>query len=151
MDLANAVSISFLATGIGPSILYLRTGDIWWIQLVMALFIANAIVATIKEAVGSTRWTARPVGAYGCDAFCMNGPVGGRPGFPSGHMTTVTMFVTAMWFRYQDERILWIGVPWIVAMAWARWFKRCHNLAQIAGGVATGFVFALAYTQLISA
>jgi hypothetical protein len=152
MEIANGISVSFLATGAGPAVAYMWTGDVWWVQLVVALFVANAVVAAIKEIVGAgCEWTARPAGAYGCDAFCWNGPVGGRPGFPSGHMTTATMFVAALWFRYRDSRILWIGVPWIVAMAWARWFKRCHNVAQIAGSIVTGLVGAVAYTQLISA
>jgi membrane-associated phospholipid phosphatase len=151
MELANGVSMSFLGTGIVPTAIYLWTGDVWWIKLVVALFVANAVVAILKEVIGASGLFARPAGAYACDAFCRNGPVAGRPGFPSGHMTTVTMFVAALWFRYQDERILWIGVPWVFAMAWARWFKRCHNVAQIAGGVATGLAGAWVYFQLISA
>jgi membrane-associated phospholipid phosphatase len=145
MELANAVSMSFLATGVGPTVIYLWNGDIWWIKLVAALFVANAFVAAIKEVVGAAGWTARPSGAYGCDAFCWNGPVGGRPGFPSGHMTTATMFVAALWLHFKDERILWIGVPWIATMGWARWFKRCHNIAQITGGIVAGLLSALAF------
>jgi hypothetical protein len=64
-------------------------------------------------------------------------------------MTTVTMFVAILWLRFGDERILWVGIPWILAMAWARWAKRCHNLIQIAGGVATGVLGAIAFDRLL--
>jgi membrane-associated phospholipid phosphatase len=149
MELANGISMSFLAVGVGPAVMFLWTGKTWWLTLIAALFVVNAFVAALKEVFGSVGWFGRPAGAYGCDAFCLNGPVGGRPGFPSGHMTTVTMFVASLWFRFGDKRILWVGVPWIVAMAWARWFKRCHNLEQIAGGIVVGLVGSVAYTQLV--
>jgi membrane-associated phospholipid phosphatase len=150
---ADIVSMSFMGTGVIPVGAYIWTGDAWWLQLVGALFVANLVVAGLKEVVGAhaltLQWTARPAGAWGCDAFCMNGSVAGRPGFPSGHMTTVTMFVAILWLRFGDERILWVGIPWILAMAWARWAKRCHNLIQIAGGVATGVLGAIAFDRLL--
>jgi hypothetical protein len=145
MYMADSISIS---AGIVPFLWSLWFRDVW---LLGALFLANVAVAGIKELVGSHGWTARPAGAWGCDAFCVAGGSGGRPGFPSGHMTTVSMFVAVLWFRFGDMRILWVGVPWIFAMAWARWVKLCHNLPQIAGGVVMGVVSAYIYTQLISA
>ena len=146
---ADLVSMSFMATGVVPVGVYLWTDDIWWLKLVGALFVTNLVVAGLKEVVGAHDWTARPAGAWGCDAFCMNGSVAGRPGFPSGHMATVTMFVATLWLRFGDERILWVGFPWIAAMAWARWAKRCHNLPQIAGGIVTGVLGAIAFDRLL--
>lgn len=141
--LANTISISFLSAVTIPTYLYVRTGDTWFLWFMAAIFGVNIGTAGIKELTGSLGGVfARPAGAAGCDAFCMMGPVGGRPGFPSGHMTTASMLVAGLWFRLHAPIVLWIGVPWLFAMAWARWFKRCHNLVQIAAGTLVGFAAA---------
>ncbi len=108
------------------------------------LLVANVAVAVSKIIFGAAGWRARPAGAAGCDLFCMGGPVGGQPGFPSGHMTTVTFWVVATWLRSHDRHILWFGVPWIAAMAWARAVKNCHNWQQIVGGILFGGVVGFA-------
>jgi membrane-associated phospholipid phosphatase len=115
--------------------------------MVVALLLANVGVAGLKELVGS--WSPRPAGARACDAFCMNGPVGGRPGFPSGHVMTATMFVALLWSRTRSTWTLWIGVPWILAMAWSRWAKQCHTPVQMIGGVFFGLAGAAVYAQVM--
>jgi hypothetical protein len=49
--------------------------------------------------------------------------------------------VAALWWHTQSPIVLWIGVPWITAMAWARHAKRCHNWQQIVAGICTGLLF----------
>lgn len=149
MALANAVSLSFLAAFGVPAYIYVRTGDVWFIWLISAILGTNLLVAGIKELTGGIAPIfRRPSGATGCDAFCMMGPVGGKPGFPSGHMTTATMLVAALWFRLRAPIVLWIGIPWIGAMAWARWVKQCHNMVQIMAGTVFGLVMAVGFTSI---
>lgn len=139
MLVADTISMTFLVTLIGPVVAFGLTRVWWWLWLVAAILGVNVAVAGIKELVAPVgAWAQRPQGAHGCDAFCSGGPVGGQPGFPSGHMTTASMFVVALWLRFREPTVLWVGVPWVVAMAWARWTKRCHNLIQIAGGTVFG-------------
>jgi membrane-associated phospholipid phosphatase len=146
---ADTISMSFMAAGVIPAALWIQTADDYYLHLILGVLLTNLVVAAIKEVVGAHGVFARPAEATGCDAFCMNGSVGGRPGFPSGHMTTATMLVICLWWHTESPVVLWIGVPWIAAMAWARWQKRCHNGVQIAGGVVFGYLSASAF-QILS-
>jgi membrane-associated phospholipid phosphatase len=146
---ANAISISFLTAGVLPTYLWIQTADAYYIRLIAGIIVANLFAAALKEIVGTRTIFARPLAASGCDAFCLNGPVGGRPGFPSGHMTTATMLVTCLWWHTGEPVVLWFGIPWMVAMAWARWQKSCHNSVQIAGGIAFGYISATIFQMLV--
>jgi membrane-associated phospholipid phosphatase len=150
MNTANAISISFLAAGVVPGALWIQTGDLYYLRLIVGIFVANLAAAALKETIGATGMFARPLSASACDAFCLNGGVGGRPGFPSGHMTTATMLVVCLWWHTEAPIVLWVGVPWIAAMAWARWQKGCHNAVQIVGGVGFGYLAASVFAHLIS-
>jgi membrane-associated phospholipid phosphatase len=133
--LANAVSISAFAVPMVQTVAAPTRSNIYLFAL---LLVANVAVAVTKMIFGNAGWRARPAGARDCDLLCIGGPAGGQPGFPSGHMTTVTFWVVATWLRSRDRRILWWGVPWIAAMAWARAAKSCHNWQQILGGMVFG-------------
>ena len=139
--IANTVSITFVLSILVPFILYAQSCELFYIKLIVGLVAANAVVELVKPMFGRKGIYGRPVGANACDVFCRGGSVGGQPGFPSGHMTNVTMFVSALWWHTQSPAILVIGVPWIVAMAWARWIKQCHNWYQIVAGVFVGMCF----------
>lgn len=138
MDVANAVSLTTIPSFIAPLLFYVGTTDIFYLKLFAGLIIANGIVGALKPMFGRVGIYGRPAGAVGCDAFCIGGPVGGRPGFPSGHMTNVSMMVTALWWHTRSSLVLLYGIPWIIAMGWARWEKQCHNWQQILAGVCTG-------------
>lgn len=156
--LANAVSVTFTLGVILPAAFFLGTQDFYYVALLGGVVGANALVMGIKPLVtglfGNAEWSRRPVGARDCDALCDGGASGGRPGFPSGHVTTAAMCVTGLWLRGGDPLALWLGVPWVAAMGWARWAKHCHNSQQIAGGAVFGGACALGlhwlYTHVIS-
>lgn len=138
-DIANAVSMSFLVAFVTP-VAAILAGDrpLPAAAFLALLFLANATVAGIKYALGGKGWLGRPTGATGCDVFCMGGAVGGEPGMPSGHVATATMFVTYVWLQNGSPWVLVLGLPWCVAMAWSRWWKRCHNVPQLVGGTLVG-------------
>lgn len=140
LSLANLVSMSFVLALLAPLGLYMWTGDGYYAWLAAAIVAANVVVAALKPlfARWGAAWTRRPAGATDCDALCMQGAAGGAPGFPSGHMTSVVMAVVGIWLRTGDQNVLTVGVPWIAAMAWARWAKHCHTWPQILGGSAFG-------------
>lgn len=151
LSLANAVSMTFLVALISPAYMFVVTRDIWWLKLLAAILGANVVVAGLKEVFAATGWPGmgRPRGAVACDALCVGDAVGGRPGFPSGHMTTAVMFVAALWLHTRAAWVPWIGVPWICAMAWARWAKQCHNVLQIVGGSGFGLLGAYLFYRLV--
>ncbi len=137
--LANLISLSALFVPI--------VGAAWfssW-RLLAGLIGANAGVALIKQLLGGSGPWGRPVGARGCGALCEGGGAAGEPGFPSGHMTTVTMFVTVMWLWISEWWVLAAGGVWATAVAWSRCVKRCHSVVQIVGGatfgIGCGFLF----------
>jgi membrane-associated phospholipid phosphatase len=145
---ANAISLSFLAALLLPMVAYTQTADVFYLYLPTGIVVANIAVDGTKRVLGSVGVFGRPAGATGCDLFCISGPVGGQPGFPSGHVTTATMFVAALWLHTCELWVLVIGIPWIVAMAWARWYKHCHNVPQIVGGLVAGCIGAAIVTGL---
>ena len=147
---ANAISVSFLATLVLPLGAYTQTADVFYLYLPTGILIANVVVDGTKRVLGSAGVFGRPAGATGCDLFCIGGPVGGQPGFPSGHVTTATMFVAASWLHTHEVWVLVIGIPWVVAMAWARWVKHCHNIPQIVGGVVAGCIGAALMMSIVS-
>jgi len=137
--MANILSLTSVFSYIIPSLLYVRTMDWWYVQLVGGLVATNIGIELVKPMFGSRGGFGRPAGAWGCDVFCSDGAAGGRPGFPSSHMAIVTMVVSALWWHTRSS-ILIVGVPWIAAMAWSRWMKRCHNWQQIVAGTVVGLV-----------
>lgn len=117
-------------------------------MFLLGLISANVVVESVK---GLLVEYSRPLGAKGCDLFCVGGDVGGQPAFPSGHMTATTMFVGVMWLHYGETYILLAGIPWILAMGWSRWIKRCHTWQQVVGGIFTGTVFSYIYEAITDA
>jgi membrane-associated phospholipid phosphatase len=86
--------------------------------------------------------TRRPAEACNCDILSKGGKVVvGTPGFPSGHMMTVTFFCLFIMTRYNlsiyQKQLLYLLMP---LTAWARIHKRCHNIFQILGGFSFGFL-----------
>jgi membrane-associated phospholipid phosphatase len=138
--LEDTVSLTILGSFLTPLVLYGQGRDIFYLRLWMGMLGVSVAVEGIKVMFGTTGCFGRPAEARACDLFCVGGPVGGRPGFPSGHMTNVTMLVTALWWHTRSPIVPWIGVPWACAMAWSRWAKHCHNWQQIVAGIGVGMV-----------
>jgi membrane-associated phospholipid phosphatase len=143
--LADAVSMTYVAGFVVPTALWLQSGgrESWYIGLIMAVVGMGVAVEWIKRVLtwaGAGVWSRRPSDARGCDLWCVGGPAGGAPGFPSGHMTTAALLVSGLWFHLRSPAVMWIGVPWVGAMAWSRWSKRCHSVLQIVVGTALGTV-----------
>ena len=95
--------------------------------------------------------TRRPEGAYNTDYLSRNGKVEpSTPGFPSGHMTTITIFSVFMilvkWrfqhsffnFFNENTRYCSVHIFLIIITAFARYIKKCHNMFQIVAGFIFG-------------
>jgi membrane-associated phospholipid phosphatase len=145
--LADTISISILIVYLFPAYMFILYKHIWWLCFLLAVISANIVVEGVKGLLPY----GRPAGAKGCDLFCIGGGVGGEPAFPSGHMTATTMFVGVMWLHYGHTYILVAGIPWILAMGWSRWVKRCHTWQQVVGGIFTGTVFSYIYETITDA
>ena len=94
----------------------------------------------------------RPVGAKGCDLFSLGPDVSGKPGFPSGHMSStsfvcvynIILLLKSNYVKnlfkpnYLRYILIFVNVLLIFLMGWARHFKKCHNIIQILGGIVLG-------------
>jgi membrane-associated phospholipid phosphatase len=93
----------------------------------------------------------RPNGACDCDILNQNGCQEGKPGMPSGHMAVTVFFLLYLFFLYNHSnnsnnfpKALYMiaATLYAILMGYARYAKRCHNIAQIIGGSIVGILTA---------
>lgn len=172
-SLADAVNLFCDIVSLSPLVIFLTllynflilpSKNILDLVFFLYLMLAGFIVRFLKDLPypKSWRWvTDRPVGARNCDYFSRNGLAKlGTPGMPSGHMTHTTIFATIMilgrYFgatgkNFSLENILFYGVniALVLVMAFARYYKKCHNIPQIMMGFLLGMVMGVLFYQLI--
>lgn len=113
----------------------------------LAMTYATKLIKRASMSFLSTHtWLARPCAAIDCSALNTGGPVGGRPGFPSGHVTVTTFIVVSLLNQGLLSPPTAAGI--IVAVAWGRCTKHCHTLLQVLAGFVFGAVAARAYSWL---
>jgi membrane-associated phospholipid phosphatase len=106
--------------------------------------------------------TRRPEGAFNTDMLSRNGKAKPTaPGFPSGHMTTISFLVFYMILRkwnfkgsfinYLSSNIVFnvFNIILILIMAWVRYYKKCHNITQIIGGFIYGSITGSLYYYIV--
>jgi len=123
----------------------------YFIGLICALFIPEFIKRLTKHIHPTNLIWYRPKAAKGCDFQSLKGfaePF--TPGFPSGHMTLTTFIMAFNIIMAIEKRvkyknlIIFINLIFIVLMSWARYYKKCHNIFQIIGGIICGGLLAKA-------
>lgn len=130
-------------------------GDATYMLVFLGALAVGLTTNILKVAIGSiTRDPLfyRPRGALFCTL--LNGKCDPRaPAFPSGHVSVATFLTIALYRLYLDrdrdpftQPFLVAGAcVYIVAVAYSRYAKRCHNVLQIVGGFLYGvlsyFVF----------
>ena len=127
-------------------------------------YVNNEITSIIKKLpYPESLWdvTRRPDGSFNTDYLSRNGPSKkDAPGFPSGHMTSMAAFAMYMILRKKGEQdwdefirentvFFWLNVGSVLLMAFARWYKKCHNITQILAGTIYGSVTAYIYFNCI--
>ena len=86
----------------------------------------------------------RPNGATNCSLFNNGGLVDHKPGFPSGHVTSISFLMNMLLLRNKNitlKKIILYNIP-IFIMGYARIMKGCHNLIQIIAGYILGYSIA---------
>ena len=130
------------------------------IDMFLFIYILSAdylvkIIKNINYPKKMYKITRRPEGAYNTDYLSRNGKVyPDTPGFPSGHMTSITIFsvfmILAKWrfngslgdFIFNNKRYTFVHLFLILITGMARYFKKCHNIFQIVGGIIFGLFLA---------
>lgn len=139
--LANAVSLLLNALFVVPLVIAVVLKRVGPALITVEMIFVSVTVEFLKPLFDSPR----PTGAIGCDAFCRGPAVGGKPGFPSGHMATTTAFATSMAFLFPTPLVIGSCVALVAAMGWSRYAKKCHTLTQIIGGTLYGFAIAILF------
>lgn len=94
--------------------------------------------------IDDMRWLYRPNASGKCSFFNRATiPTGSEiPAFPSTHMTIATFIVVSLIIKMRkSDNKIWlvvIGLSYLVAMAYSRKTKLCHNDLQIVAGIAFG-------------
>ena len=134
-SIADAISLSLLPVFLIIIAATIYDPILYWIVPVTILLTVLS-VELMKPFIPSKR----PDEAADCDLLCMNGSVGGQPGFPSGHMAMTTAIVTFLYYFFPSSYSLSAGLLYIAAMAYSRYTKHCHTPVQILGGTLYGFL-----------
>jgi membrane-associated phospholipid phosphatase len=133
----DAISLSLLLVYIIP--IGLMFYDIkHYVMLLAVLFVAST-TEFMKPFIPSPR----PKGAKDCNLFCEGGAVGGQPGFPSGHMGSLAVFVGLLYDAFPSPAVFLGSLLWLVLMAYSRYAKHCHTFTQIVAGTCYGLAVAL--------
>ena len=112
----------------------------------LGIFSATIFSESIKKGITPPSWLKhiwyRPKGAKGCDYLSIKGyapPF--TPGFPSGHMSTTSYFVSYNIYKLLERQntlkrnsYISINLLILITMGWARMQKKCHTFIQVAGG-----------------
>lgn len=84
----------------------------------------------------------RPDGACNCSLYNTGGNVSMNSGFPSGHVTTTSLFMNYFLFQKQKitlKDIILYNIPCLL-VAIGRYYKKCHNIIQICAGYLLGLL-----------
>jgi len=135
--------------------------------LFISIIVSNKIVDLIKNLPYTGKMyeiTRRPKGSGNCDYLSRNGPSEPNAnGFPSGHMTSVSLFAMFMIFsKYYvsnyssiiefimgEYLFIIINLGVIVLTAFARYYKKCHSIIQICAGTVFGSLIGIALSVIL--
>lgn len=138
------ISLSLNGIIVSPIMMYMYTKDKRWLYIVAYSFINIQVHNIIKKVSINFdyEFLKRPKGAKNCDIFSRNGLVEGKPGFPSGHVTsTVSLFVgIALLFPEYRIHAITSGIIYSVLMAISRINKKCHTRTQTIAGAGLGLI-----------
>lgn len=123
----------------------------------LGIFSATIFSESIKKGITPPKslrhiWY-RPKGAKGCDYLSIKGLAPEfTPGFPSGHMSTTSYFVSYNIYKLleksnsvnRNSNII-INLLILIMMGWARMYKKCHSFIQVAGGSIFGSIIGYAF------
>lgn len=149
------VSVSNLALVCFPFLNFLITSNIYYGVFCLAIILCHVITVGLKLFTSKTFTNPiflRPRHARNCDYMCRNGLVGGKPGFPSGHMSSTLVFFTfIILYKLKVEgaqfadmiSLTLVSASYILATAFARYYKGCHNITQIVAGSILGSTIGL--------
>lgn len=92
------------------------------------------------------KYTRRPEGANNTDFLSKKGLCKkDSPGFPSGHMSITSYFITISntYLVQSSKQGHFVNALLLLSMGWSRYYKCVHTLPQIVGGTLYGIICGL--------
>ncbi len=154
---ANAMSSTVVLYSLLPIGTFVVSRDFQHLAWAAAVLLASLVAEITKHLTQhmgiwpAMAWCRRPAEARDCDTWNRNGPQGGAPGFPSGHVATAAAFWVGAVLLTPAPLRTWslVGATvGIAAMAAARMKKRCHTALQTLGGGVLGALLAWAFLNV---
>jgi membrane-associated phospholipid phosphatase len=121
-------------------------------RLIFLLFVSVFIHYLIKYSTKDIYPSIfkRPDKACDCNMYNSGGKVSNRPGFPSGHMTAISVVMNYYLLKKQNLTkfdVIIYNIPCLL-VAIGRYYKNCHNIVQIIAGYLLGLVIAFINSKL---
>lgn len=144
----DLISVSLTFPFIYCALQYIETYDSFWILLefgTIFVLITTELIKLLLKPYGFNR----PKGATKCDILCQKGSAEDQSGMPSGHMSVCAFFAMCLWIHYGKKQLSLVAyIAALFLVACARYFKRCHTIAQIIAGVAYGGTCAYVFCNI---
>jgi membrane-associated phospholipid phosphatase len=120
-----------------------------YLFLILCMLLSKTIVVKIlKKSLFKTN--GRPSEATDCNILNQGGPVGGKPGFPSGHTAMAVSLFTFLFIQWYKRKtnttksipnVLIVTCLFAILVPIARVGLKCHTVEQVQGGVVFGMIW----------
>ena len=151
----DLLSLTVFAIILAPVFLFLVTGEIHHLLILIGLLATDVVTRTIKYLTRNIKTLPyvfrRPSDASNCDIINKGGSCGGMPGMPSGHVATAAFFFTSEYqFVPKNMRISYVSIATcvVIAIGLSRYTKRCHSIPQIVCGAILGIGLGLLFRAI---
>ncbi len=148
------VSLSLIPIIGIPYLSFIISHDKKWLLVALNSFISVSIHDLIKKLAPFKKYKflQRPFGAKNCDLLSRNGDQSGKPGFPSGHVTSIVSFFVSIYLLFPEYRfyIIPFGIVYTILMAISRINKKCHTVLQTIAGGTLGLITPLIINKIIN-
>jgi membrane-associated phospholipid phosphatase len=135
--IADGVSLSIFAAFLLP----LLTSATLIVKL--GSYLILYIVYSVSNIIKKTLNLPRPRGASHCSLLLGNTR---SSGMPSIHMAFLTYLLCTV--PVLPPYTTSLGLLWILAMGWSRWYKQCHSISQVIAGIGVGLAFSIVFSVL---
>jgi hypothetical protein len=122
-------------------------GILFYILLYILVEVMKRYACYIDE---ETEIFKRPEGAKDCGTLNGGGDCDCEPGFPSGHLASITFLIISIFIFSENRTIkkfILYNIP-IIIMWFCRYHKKCHTHFQLLVGYGLGILFVVLYSNI---
>ena len=152
----KSISLYEFATASVLTLSSLGMQNVYLVLILCMLITKTIVVKILKKYIFQTNGQdinptslleGRPSEATNCNVLNQGGPVGGKPGFPSGHTAmavSLFTFLLIQWYKRKTStipKVLMVTCLFAILVPIARVGLKCHTIEQVQGGVVFGILW----------